>query len=144
MAIRGLIWPLRATDTGDFETGDLTVLAKSDIRTVLQTSRYVNPSMPGERRMRPGAYNRIPNVLFAPVPKDALQSGLVIYVREALSILSDRYEFPLVSILTPTAGGYRVKIGYRIRGENEIQFVTIELDTQTIPSGAEALVRQSS
>lgn len=130
MAYRGLVWPLRLNSSGDFQSGDIRTVIKSDIRTALQTRRFVDEDLGGERKMRPGAFGQIPFALMETYDRYAMPILVEEYVREALQILVDEGKIYIIQIdVDAQPRGVVVKIGYvvveeQLRDEYSHEIVT--------------------
>ena len=137
MAYRGILWPLRLNTRGDFDAGNQRQVIKSDIRTVLQTRRFVNLRLNGERRMRPGAFSVMPFALIKPFRKTLIAALVIDYVEDALSFLEQQGKISVKNVrlkmVQDRVGvrGVSVNIGYTVLVDQLQDEYTFEIDTES-------------
>ena len=136
---RGLVWPLRLNTRGDFQSGTNREVIKSDIRTALFTRRYVDETMGGERKMRPGAFSQIPFSLIRDrddACDDESDERLIAmlveeYIYEALQILVNEGKIAIREVrVQANPRGVRAYIGYSVLEENLRDEYTFEIATE--------------
>ena len=146
MAYKGIVWPLRLNSRGDFDSGDQRRIIKSDIRTVLQTRRFVNLNFGGERKMRPGAYAVMPFQLMKPFDPVLIEALTNNYAREALSFLEEQGKIQVQRILTTLLEGkfglrgIALRIFYMVLVDQLQDDYTFEIETQ-LPTNSDGIRR---
>lgn len=129
---KGLIWPFQVTTQGDAAKGSFSDVVKSDIRTVLQTRRFIGLGRGGERVMRPSAFGIVPGLLFERTDYEVLIPLVRTWVEEALQILVREGKIVIKNIfVTPRENPIRlhIRIEYFLKNDGTQDFYESDIGT---------------